>query len=35
MSILIDNNKHCFVEKPMSHELIQTSKLINLAKKKN
>lgn len=34
MSILIYNNKHCFVEKPMSHELIQTSKLIELAKKK-
>lgn len=34
MSTLIDNNKHCFVEKPMSHELIETSKLINLAKKK-
>ena len=32
--LLIENNKHCFVEKPMSHELNKTRKLIALAKKK-
>ncbi len=34
LSLLIKNNKHCFVEKPMSHELYKTRKLITLAKKK-
>ena len=32
--LLINNNKDCFVEKPLSHEIIETKKILDYAKKK-
>ncbi len=34
MILSISKGKHCFVEKPISHEFIQTKKVINLARRK-
>ena len=31
--LLINNNKDCFVEKPLSHEIIKTKKILDYAKK--
>ena len=32
--LLINNHKDCFVEKPLSHEIIETKKILDYAKKK-
>ncbi len=32
LKLLIDNKKHCFVEKPISHEYLKTKKIIDKAK---
>ncbi len=34
MSMLVNNNKHCLVEKPLSHEINETKNILNLATKK-
>ena len=31
--LLINNHKDCFVEKPLSHEIIETKKILDYAKK--